>query len=543
MNADGTNQVRVTNNAIFDDFPEWSPDGQKIAFLSHRTDGTGIWAIFIMNKDGTGRTEVTHANVPNLIGHVSWSPDGSRIAFQIVENGNGSIVVVNTDGTDRQVITNGTYPSWSPDGSKILFSTNDALYTVRPDGSDLQLVVAIDPTWEISALIEPGWSPDGQHIIFAGPDPQFEIFSIFTARSDGTDRRRVAGGPTLGHATAPDWSPDGGEFVYQFETNPNGSGWVADIFKANINGSGHTRLTTTGGNYNPSWHPNHTSFRTPFDYDGDGKSDFSVWRSRTWYVAESGSGLMRVTVPEFFGYRIVPADYDGDGKTDIADASVNSTDFGDYTHWFVRNSSSGMVSDQTFGALSSHLVPADYDGDGKADYAVWLGHISPSQWQILLSESGSVYEPTWGLPGDKPVPADFDGDGQTDLAVWRPSEGKWYVANIATGAITVIGWGLDGDIPVAGDYSGDGRADFAVYRPTDNTWYRLHSDDYSIHADRWGLASDIPTPGDYDGDGKMDLAIWRPSNGTWWVLTADYRILSQQFGLSGDIPTESAFVY
>src|SRR5688572_31452926 len=64
MNPDGTNQVRLTNNVVFDDFPDWSPDGQKIVFLSRRTDG--IWAVFIMNKDGTGRTEVTQVNVPNL---------------------------------------------------------------------------------------------------------------------------------------------------------------------------------------------------------------------------------------------------------------------------------------------------------------------------------------------------------------------------------------------------------------------------------------------------------------------------------------------
>lgn len=58
MNSDGSGQVRLTNNPGVDDFPSWSPDGNRIAFVSQ--DISGEFFIKVMNSDGSDQTDVTN---------------------------------------------------------------------------------------------------------------------------------------------------------------------------------------------------------------------------------------------------------------------------------------------------------------------------------------------------------------------------------------------------------------------------------------------------------------------------------------------------
>lgn len=223
-----------------------------------------------------------------------------------------------------------------------------------------------------------------------------------------------------------------------------------------------------------------------------------------------------------------PADFDGDGKTDV---SVFRDPAGD---WYLNRSTDGFTA-MHFGMQGDIPTPGDFDGDGKADVAVFRP--SSGVWYIFQSSDSQYVVRQFGLSGDVPRAGDFDGDGKADLAVFRGSEGRWYWMNSSNDAFNVVSFGLNGDIPLIGDFDGDSKTDVSVFRPSNGVWYRLNSSDGSFAAVGFGLATDRPVPGDYDGDGKADVAVWRPSNGTWYSLrSSDGQYSVIQFGSTGDVP-------
>ena len=97
----------------------------------------------------------------------------------------------------------------------------------------------------------------------------------------------------------------------------------------------------------------------------------------------------------------------------------------------------------------------------------------------------------FGLSTDKLVPADYDGDGKTDLAVYR--NGIWYLQQSSQG-FTAFQFGVASDIPTPADYDGDGLTDTAVYR--DGVWY-LRQSTNGFSTQHFGLANDKPIPTAY----------------------------------------------
>lgn len=270
------------------------------------------------------------------------------------------------------------------------------------------------------------------------------------------------------------------------------------------------------------------------DFDGDGRTDVSVFRRTTgdWEIEYSTNSQTLSTNFGLTGDLIVPGDFNGDG---IVEQAIYRPSTG---VWWFKNPAGPFTAVQ-FGLAEDIPVAADYDADGRTDIAVWRP--STAVWYILQSSLGLKIV-KWGLSTDKPITGDFEGDGKSDIAVWRPSNGVWYVLQSSSSIPLYAAWGMNGDKPLTGDFDGNGISDFAVYRPSTGTWYVLDpAVNPSFRAYNWGIAEDMPVPADYNGDGKTDVAIFRPSTNQWYTYypssqTFDVRI----FGQSGDSPSPAS---
>jgi hypothetical protein len=282
------------------------------------------------------------------------------------------------------------------------------------------------------------------------------------------------------------------------------------------------------------------------DLDGDGVDELVVYRrdSQTWfwYTLSSATGdSAQWGLPGDVAVgarprqtRGVTADVDGDGRSDFV---VYRPDDGT---WYMQSSFGSATATVVCGGTPFVAAIGDYNGNGSADPGVFDptdGTWRTSTWATPCPASPRQ---SWGLAGDVAVAGDYDGDGATDRAVFRPSTGEWYVlfSSGEFGESIVRQWGLSGDQPVAADFDGDGRAEFAVFRPSTGEWYILNPFTGAGQSPRqWGLSGDWPIAQDFDGDGHADLGVFRPSTGEWWVrVSSTSAVLYRQWGLSGDTP-------
>ena len=278
------------------------------------------------------------------------------------------------------------------------------------------------------------------------------------------------------------------------------------------------------------------------DFDGDGKTDFSIVRrpdsvgSWTWWIVNSSDNATRVVD---FGSspadEFQPGDFDGDGKDDVA---VYRTATGQAGSYHIIQSATNTVRVIPFGQAGDIPLTEDYDGDGKDDLSVWrapseASGVGQATWFYLASSNNPnnniTYVP-WGMrygtqsdQVDEPYPGDFDGDGKADFRVQRRADTSVtssstpaiFYTLTATGQFSYDYWGWAGDRMVPGDYDGDGKTDLAVSRGFDSTpsntiWHIRYTGGAPDAAIHWGAGSlDLFAQGDYDGDGITDLAVYR----------------------------------
>ncbi|WP_419863175.1 cell wall-binding repeat-containing protein [Candidatus Poriferisodalis sp.] len=171
VNADGTGSSQVTTGDVWDGQPSWLPDGSRIAFASRSGEGrdengnfvTSTQYIVTVNADGTGRSVLTTGG--RWHGSPAWSPDGDRIAYV----SEGVVWLIDPDGSDVERVIGGAFSegglAWSPDGRRIAFVRGDwdeaSIIMVGLDGYNEQVVTHLGG---FNAI--PRWSPDGDRIAF-----------------------------------------------------------------------------------------------------------------------------------------------------------------------------------------------------------------------------------------------------------------------------------------------------------------------------------------------------------------------------------------
>jgi len=287
------------------------------------------------------------------------------------------------------------------------------------------------------------------------------------------------------------------------------------------------------------------SARGKINLDFDGKADFLVFRpsNGTWYGYGTESGNNFAVRWGISTDKPVPADYDGDGITDVA---VFRPETG---IWYVLRSIDGRMFSVNWGLSTDELVPADYDGDGQTDFAVYRR--SNGYWYVLTSTSG--YNPQYfqtqtilpdGLPFNTtiPVPADYDGDGKADFASKYAS--GWYILQSSTNTPKTISLFCPIGVLKPSDFTGDGSDDAGcIYMLSDVLYqwnYRSSQNDQPVSF-YWGSGpnNDLPVADDFDNDGKTDFAVYR--GGQWWIYqsgTSQVQVFN--FGIGGDIPAQWA---
>jgi Tol biopolymer transport system component len=251
-NPSGT-LTQLTDNTADDAFPAFSPNGQKIAFVSGRN---GNYQIYTMDADGLNQTN--NSNNAAIDADPAWSSDSQKIVFVSIRGSNSDSEIYTMDTNpatnDATQLTDNTardeYPAWSPNGRKIAFASDRdgdfEIYTMKPNGSKQTRL-----TRNHAVDIAPNWSPGGKKIAFESDRNGFS--DIFVMRAEGTRQRNLTKGAAFsGLDRAPAFSPEGTQIAFM-STRDGGD---AEIYMMDADGTDQIRLTNYPGIDNfPDWQP------------------------------------------------------------------------------------------------------------------------------------------------------------------------------------------------------------------------------------------------------------------------------------------------
>jgi dipeptidyl aminopeptidase/acylaminoacyl peptidase len=224
---------RLTHSPAADTSPRWSPDGQRLAFLSERD---GQEQIYVLDLRGGEPARVTES--PEGVEEFDWSPDGARLVYVTLEpkakkaaaRGGEEAAARDNEGDEDDlepiVITR---TQIKRDGEGYLDDRHTHLWVVPARGGEARRLTggsAEQARWDDE---HPRWSPDGKWIVFVSnraedPDAS-DNTDLWLISPEGGEPRRVTGNP--GSDEAPSWSPDGKRLAWVANLHPN-NGYTLD---------------------------------------------------------------------------------------------------------------------------------------------------------------------------------------------------------------------------------------------------------------------------------------------------------------------------
>lgn len=274
VNPDGSGLQRIAlspKDQVYDQ-PDWSPDGNQIAFGIFPANGPA--SVAVVRGDGTGMRQVTPActkkPAPNAVpagcedaANVSFTPDGQHLTYtratghvrnfpkyQWDQIEHAAVAIIGTDGTGERTLLqlpryagDFNYPQMSPNGKWIVFERVNsplskpklgrALFVMNTDGSNVRRITP----WKLSGGDNPDWAPDSSRILFRSNEDVNDVRSqYYTVRPDGTGLTRLTNfrfspNRRLFSAT---FSPDGKQIVFgRADSNGRGDLWVMNADGSN----------------------------------------------------------------------------------------------------------------------------------------------------------------------------------------------------------------------------------------------------------------------------------------------------------------------
>jgi Tol biopolymer transport system component len=262
----GSDPVRLTTDTGAENYPSWSPDGSRLAYV-RAFNGSGI---YLINADGSGEQRLSPT--PGFDVDPSWSPDGTQIVYARLYSApqpnspppQTDIRVMNADGSgDHAILTNTQFslePRWSVDNRIVFMSYMGGgayfeIYVMHSDGS------ALTPLTTIAANnADPVWSPDGTRITFGSDREGGGKLNVFIMNADGSAQTQLTHFDVPDEAGDTNWSSDGTRITFEYDIDgmkQSSTTAFAQVWTMHADGSGETStgVQCSDSGCAPRWRP------------------------------------------------------------------------------------------------------------------------------------------------------------------------------------------------------------------------------------------------------------------------------------------------